>query len=404
MPHFRYQGRTPNGELVTGEMPAESRDELANALLAQNIALISAEVLKPSLHLDLRRKPKVELEDKVMFCRQLHALLKAGVPTVQAINGLRRSTHNETLSEALERVEQALESGLPLAASLQTERAVFDDLFVAMVHVGENTGRLDLAFAQLARYLELERITRQRVKQALRYPIMVVSAIVMAVIIINIWVVPQFAGLFSKLGADLPLPTRILIGMSDLIRFYGIYLALGLFTAGYLFWRWTKTPTGRLRWHQKLLQLPIFGPLFTRVVLGRFARTFSMTYAAGLPILQALIVVARAVANAWVEQKVLQMRAMIERGESFTRAAAASELFTPLVMQMISVGETTGSLDSLLDEVGEFYEQEVEYSVKRLGDALEPILLTVIAAMVLLLALGVFLPMWDMYGLVMGKK
>ena len=397
---YRYRGRTLAGEEVRGELEADSEGALLQALAAQNIAPIEyAEGRVSRWPLSWKRKPDISIEDKVMFCRQLHSLLKAGVPTVQAINGLRRSTENESLAEVLHQVEQSLEAGLPLAASLQAQGDTFEDLFVAMVHVGENTGRLDEAFARLASYLEMERVTRQRVKQALRYPTFVVVAITIALFIINLLVIPQFAQLFAKFQTELPLPTRFLMAMSNVFVHYWwamLMLGGGMFAA---FRHYIRTPTGMLWWHEQLLRLPIFGKLMRHVVLGRFARTFAMTYSAGLPILQSLVVVSRAVANRFVEQRVLSMRAGIERGESFTRTAHASRLFTPLVLQMISVGETTGALDSLLNEVGAFYEQEVEYGVKRLGDAIEPILLVFIGIMVLVLALGVFLPMWDMYSL-----
>jgi len=404
---FRYTGRNHLGQQVSGRLDAVNESAVAGMLAERQV--IATSIVEDSGNSG-DKKPlfqfnriHISIDEKVMLCRQLYSLLKAGVPTTQAIHGLGHSNQNPDLKQSLLQVEQALEAGNPLAASLQQQPEVYDDLFVSMVHVGENTGRLDTAFSRLAGYLELERTTRQRLKQATRYPLTVVIAISVAMVIINIFVVPQFARLFQKFNTELPLPTRILIGTSNLfVHWWPLMLAV-LVGGGVLFYRYIHTTEGRYRWDGIVLRIPILGPLFEKIVLGRFARTFAMTYSAGLPILQSLTVVARAVANKFVERAVMNMRGGIERGDSFTRTAQASGMFSPLVMQMISVGETTGSLDDLLDEVGDFYEQEVDYGVKRLGDAIEPILLVLMGIMVLMLALGVFLPMWDMYGLFVKK-
>ncbi len=398
---FKYRGRNQDGKEILGSMDANN--EKAVATLLSNQRIIPVEIVEDTAEQSSWsmsfKKHRVSIDEQVMLCRQLNSLLKAGVPTVAAINGLALSSSNPALSESLFKLEQALEMGTPLASALKLQPKVYGPLFVAMIHVGENTGRLDDAFKKLSDYLELERNTRKKVKQATRYPKMVVGAITAAMVVINVVVVPQFAQLFSKFGSELPLPTKILMATSDLFVNWWWAMLIVIVGLGIGFAKYLDTIEGRLKWDQQLMKMPIIGPIFEKITLGRFSRTFAMTYTAGLPILQSLSVVSRAVSNSYVEKAILDMRAGIERGDSFTRTSTAAGLFSPLVLQMINVGEQTGSLDSLLNEVADFYEQEVDYDLSKLSEAIQPILLVFMGGMVLLLALGVFLPMWDMFAL-----
>ncbi len=402
---YQYKGRDASGKEIKGELDAANESAVASVLSGQHIIPIDIKeiITAKKESFSLFDKQKISLDELVMLCRQIYSLLKAGVPTVQAINGLALSSRNPALTQSLLKLEQSMEAGTPLAGALRQQPEVYSSLFVAMVHVGENTGRLDEAFKRLASYLELERTTRQRIKQATRYPKMVVAAISVAMVIMNMFVIPQFAKLFSKFGSELPLPTKILIATSDFFQNYWAFLLVGLVAGSYAFIQYKNSPEGHLKWDALLLKLPVFGTIFEKITLGRFARTFAMTYSAGVPILQSLSVVAQAVSNKFVEKAVVGMRSGIERGDSFTRTATAAGLFSPLVIQMISVGEQTGSLDDLLNEVGDFYEQEVDYDLSLLSDAIQPILLVFMGIMVLILALGVFLPMWDMYSLFSNK-
>ncbi len=398
---FKYRGRDEDGKEVTGSLDANNEKAVATVLNNQRI--IPVEIIEAEKHSAMSfsfKKQRVSLDELVMLCRQLNSLLRAGVPTVQAINGLALSSANPTLAESLFKLEQALEMGTPLAGALQQQPHIYNALFVSMIHVGENTGHLDDSFKKLSDYLELERITRQRIKQATRYPIMVISAISIALVIMTMFVIPKFTTLFAKFGSELPLPTRILIATSDFFINWWWLMLIGLVVGIITLIKYKETPEGRLKWDGLMLKLPIIGVIFEKITLGRFARTFAMTYTAGLPILQSLSVVSRAVANKHVEKAVMEMRGGIERGDSFTRTSSAAGLFSPLVLQMISVGEQTGALDRLLNEVADFYEQEVDYDLKQLSDAIEPILLVFMGGMVLILALGIFLPMWDMFALI----
>ncbi len=402
MTSFVYKGRDKQGSLVSGEGEAGSADELAQNLISEGIVPTNIEdkVEKKSDSIDLnnlfKSKGKVTLDELIIFCRQMNSLMMAGVPLIQSLKGLANSNRNKLLKDALEDVIQNLEGGLSLAAAMQTRDDVFDNLVMSMVHVGENTGQLDTAFSQLASYLEIERETRKRFKQATRYPTMVLTSIAVAIVMINVYVIPAFSSFFAKFDAELPWQTRVLMTTSDFFVNHGWFLLFILVALLFAFKRYIDTDDGRYQWDRFKLKAPLVGGIFERIALGRFSRTFAMTYRTGVPILQALVVVARAASNSYIEKFVTDMRSQIERGETLTRAAASSGMFTPLVLQMLAVGEETGALDSLMDQVANFYEEEVDYDLKQLSDAIEPILIVVMGVMVLIVALGVFLPMWDL--------
>jgi MSHA biogenesis protein MshG len=273
---------------------------------------------------------------------------------------------------------------------------LFSSLYVSLIHIGENTGRLDDSFRQMAVYLELERQTTRNIKQATRYPMFVFIAIGLAVAIINVFVIPAFKSVFESFGGDMPWQTRALIALSDFTVQWWYIIVFVLVSSVIMFKRWKKTPAGRLKWDQIKLKFPLVGGIFYRAVLGRFARTFSIVLKAGIPIEQGLTIVSRAMGNEYIGEKVSGMRRGIERGEGFTSTAYRTEMFSPLVMQMLAVGEETGRVDEMLEEVANFYEEEVEYDLKNLSSVIEPVLIVAIGIMVLILALGVFLPLWEL--------
>lgn len=408
MASFSYRCRDKTGRLVTGEREGASREQVAAMMIEDGLIPIDINEVteKQRLEFDLSAipifKPKVQLDELIIFCRQMTSLMKAGVPMIQALRGLSNSSRNPVLQQALTDVIVQLEGGLTLASSMQSRDDVFDNLFMSMIHVGENTGQLDTAFQQLAEYLEMERETRKRISQATRYPTMVLSAITIAMVIINVFVIPAFAKFFAKFDAELPWQTRVLMATSDFFVNNGWLLVTILLLVMIGGWRYFRTDRGNYQWDRFKLKAPIIGGVFERISLGRFARTFAMTYRTGVPILQALAVVARATNNAYISEVVNGMRAQIERGETLTRTAAQSGMFTPLVIQMLSVGEETGALDSLMEQVADFYDQEVDYDLKKLSEAIEPILIVIMGALVLIVALGVFLPMWDLASAMRG--
>lgn len=408
---YRFTGRDAQGGKIIGSREAGSADSLASELLAERITPLTIEEQAQANDSDvfaqlkesLRRK-HVDLEELIIFCRQMYSLSKAGVPIIRAIGGLAESSRNIYLREVLQAVRSDLEGGQGMAVALNAHPKVFNTLFVSMISVGENTGQLDQAFRQLSVYLELERETRKRIKQATRYPLFVLSAMAVALVVINLFVIPAFSKVFAQFKADLPWATQILIGTSQFFQDFWWLLALLFGGSLFGFFKWIETDAGALKWDQIKLRLPIVGGIFERIALARFTRTFAMMYRAGVPLLQTLSINSASVGNRYIGQAILAMREGIERGEALTRTASASGLFTPLVLQMMAVGEETGALDDLFVEVADFYEQEVDYDLKQLADAIEPILIVAMGIMVLVLALGVFLPMWELASAAKGGR
>jgi MSHA biogenesis protein MshG len=320
----------------------------------------------------------------------------------RAFRGLAESVNNPRLSEVLLDIESSLNAGINLATALRRHKTIFNPLFISIVQVGENSGRLDLAFQQLSTYMEMERDTRRRISSAVRYPMFVLIAISIAVVVLNIWVIPVFADLFSQFGANLPLPTKILITMSTFFVEQWPWLLFFLVAFVFGIRYFVNTEQGDLFWDKIKLKIPLIGSILERATLARFGRSFALMLSSGVPLLQALDLASQAVGNSYMGVKIRSMREGIQRGESLLRSAIQSEMFTPLVLQMIQVGEETGQVDEMLNEVAGFYEQEVDYDLKSLASNIEPILIAFIAGLVMVLALGIFLPMWDMMSVMQG--
>jgi MSHA biogenesis protein MshG len=353
----------------------------------------------PKVHLWTRR---VSAEDLVIFARQMYSLTKAGIPILRAINGLADTTNSVRMKVALNDISLELERGRTLSSALNSHSHIFNQLFVSLVHVGENTGKLDEAFLQLAEYLERDQETRKQIKSATRYPSFVLFAIVAALVVMNYFVIPQFASMFERLGAELPPTTVFLIGMSNFFIDYWIHIIITIIGGGVALFNYINTQAGRYRWDKMQLHIPIVGSIVERSILARFSRSFSMMLRSGVPLTSALNLVSDAVSNAFVADRVLGMKSNIEKGESLTRVALSSGLFTPLVLQMIGVGEETGRVDELLADTAEYYEREVDYDLRSLTSKIEPILIGIISVMVGVLALGIFTPMWNLMGAFSG--
>jgi MSHA biogenesis protein MshG len=408
MAQFNYKGRDASGVLLSGVIEAQDSASAAQVLI--NRKVIPLDIVESEEKTGSEEQngisfftPKVSLDDLVIFSRQMYSLTRSGIPLLRAIHGLSESTNSPRMKVVLSDVVGQLEHGRTLSTSMHQHPSVFNRLFVSIVHVGENTGKLDEAFMQLAAYLEREQETRKQIKAATRYPLFVIFALVVALVIMNIVVIPVFASMFTKFGAELPAMTRFLLAMSHFFVTKWPYLLVAIAAIVFFGNRYLKTPKGSYRWDKTKIALPLVGSIFERTLLGRFSRSFSMMLRAGVPLTSALDLVAEAVGNDFMEERIRGMRQNIEKGESLSRVASSSALFTPLVLQMISVGEETGRVDELLQEVAEFYEREVDYDLKSLTSKIEPILITLVAGMVLVLALGIFTPMWDMMSAAKGK-
>ncbi len=411
MPAFSYRGRNSSGEMVQGALEGASSSAVADLLFGSGITPLE---IKPapagaiktgkssgfSLELFAER---IEHVDVLLFTRQIYTLLKAGVPIMRALTGLQESSANQTMKKMLGQLRESLDGGRELSMSMARHPTVFSGFYLAMVRVGELTGRLEEVFLRLFDHMEFERYMREQVKSALRYPSFVVAAMVVAMFVVNIFVIPQFAKVFAGFGAELPLMTRILIGFSNFMVAWWHLLLLGMIAVAMAFVAWVRTTSGRYKWDKVKLRLPIAGKIVRKATLARFARSFALASRSGVPIIQAMTTVANTVDNAYIADKVERMRDTIERGESLLRAAIIADVFTPVVLQMIAVGEESGALDDMMDEIAGMYQSEVEYELKTLSQQIEPILIIMLGVMVLILALGIFLPIWDLGKVAMHK-
>ncbi len=410
MPAFAYRGRSARGELVTGTVEASDQGAVADQLLSTGVTPVEIHPTTTAPAADagpgsLKRlfAPRVGLVDTMLFSRQMYTLLKAGVPIMRALGGLQESAINPTLREVIADLRSSLDAGRELSSAMQRHPDVFSHFYMSIVRVGETTGQLEESFNLLFGYLDFEREVRERIKTALRYPIIVIVVISAAIAVINFAVIPAFAKIFEAAKVPLPLLTRILVKSSELFLAYWPILIGAIVLGVVAFVSYTRTEQGRYNWDRIKLRIPVAGSIILKATLSRFARAFSISSRAGVPIVQALSVVAAVVDNSYLARHVEQMREGVERGDSILRAAVAANVFTPVVLQMIAVGEETGELDDLMGEVAQMYEREVDYEIKNLAANIEPIITIALGILVLLLALGVFLPMWGI-GNVMLKK
>ncbi|MBK9444923.1 MAG: type II secretion system F family protein [Betaproteobacteria bacterium] len=403
MANYAYKARNSGGQLVEGVLEGATSGAVADILLGQGVVPVEIRETKAAakssggagLNINII-KPKVGHIDLLLFSRQLHTLLKAGVPILRALNGLQESAINPAMKEVIQEIRESLEGGRELSASFARHPKVFSPFYVSMVRVGEATGMLEEIFLRLFEHLEFERFMREQVKAALRYPMFVVIAMVAAVVVINLFVIPAFAKVFAGFGADLPLMTKILLATSKFFVDWWPYLLAALAGSIFAFRSWVGTTSGRYQWEAIALRFPIAGKILHKAALARFARSFALGTRSGVPVMQALANSAQTVDNSYIAKRIDEMRETVERGESVLRSAMQTKIFTPVVLQMVAVGEESGALDDMMDEIGEMYQRDVEYELKTLGAQIEPILIVALGVMVLILALGVFLPMWDL--------
>lgn len=400
MAYFAYTGRDTDGQLVQGVLEGADSTAIATQLFGSGVTPveIGETSLPPAAGSGgwVLRKPKVTPMDLTLFSRQMYSLLKAGVPILRALAGLQESSVNPAFKDTLRGLRENLESGRNLSASMHRQGGVFSPFYTAMVFVGETTGRLEEIFLRLFEHLEFQEQMRIQVKSALRYPMFVIAIMAVALGVINLFVIPAFAKVYEGFGAKLPLITQWLVGFSNFMVSYW-WLMFGSIAAAALGFKfWVATPTGRATWDRSKLRIPIAGRIILKATLARFARSFALALRSGVTAVQSLTLVAQVVDNAYLSQRIEKMREGVERGESILRTAVASGAFTPIALQMILVGEESGSLDDMMDEVADMYTRETDYELKTLSAQIEPILIVMLGVLVLILALGVFLPIWDL--------
>ena len=408
MPTFAYKGRNPRGEVVQGRLEGADSGAVADQLFNTGITPVDIRATGAGGETRLedllaRLGERVATLDLMLLSRQLHTLLRSGVPILRALSGLQESATNPALARVLLDLRVSLDSGRELSAAMRRNPQVFSPFYVAMVRIGELTGKMEDVFLRLSQHLDFELEMRSRVKAALRYPAFVVGAMIVAVLIVNLFVIPVFAKMYEGFGAQLPLLTRVLIAFSNFTVAYWPLGAVAVIAAWGGFRLWVATPRGRYLFDRAKLRIPIAGKIITKATLARFARSFALSVRSGVPLVQALSVVARVVENEYIGSRIEQMRDGVERGESILRTAVTAGVFSPVVLQMVAVGEETGTIDELMLEIAAMYERDVEYDLKNLASQIEPILIVCLAILVLLLALGVLMPIWGLGKAMIGK-
>ena len=437
MQRFAYQTRDGSGQLAAGELDAEDSSGVAAQLRARGLTPVSIKAavasavkatsakpggmsVKPGAANGANAKPagandivamlrhhlgmgpakarvsEVELQ---LLTRELYAMMKAGVPIMRALGILTDSTSNPDLTAALQRISATLGSGVDFGSALEKETqqtGLFSPYYISIVRIGETTGRLEECLLRLSKHLQFLRATKEQLLAAIRYPAFVILAAVLAIVVINVFVIPQFEKVFRGLNAELPLLTKILLGTSKfIVTTWPLLLAATVGSVVGLR-SWLATAGGTALWDEWKLKLPIAGEIIRRTCLARFCISFSVALRSGVPLTQALGIVAENVGNHQFAVSIQAMRGHVERGESVKQAAAKAGIFPTSLVQVIAVGEETGALAELLEELGTYFQSEVEYELSRLTARLEPILITVLGGVVLVLALGVFLPMWEL--------
>ncbi len=401
MDTYQYKGRNKRVETMQGTIESSNPQAVAAWMLAVDISPIAIK-MQPSLKEQpqwlraLQGEGSLGLVDLLLFTRQMRTMVKAGIPILQALEGIQKSTANQRLIEVLQSIRADLDKGLELSQAMAQHPKFFNEYYVSMIRVGESSGQMQEMFKRLFEQLEFDKQMKQKIKGAMRYPTFVIMAIMIAVAMLSIFVIPVFAKVYSGMHVELPALTILLIAMSDFSVHYWWAVLAAIILAVYAFRRYTATPDGRYKWDKFKLGFPIIGSIFIKATIARFCRSFAAASKSGVPIVQAFTLVSRVVDNAFYEQRILQMRVGMERGETMLRVAQSSEIFSQLELQMIAVGEETGDIESMLDQVADMYQGEVDYQVEQLGASIEPILLVVMGVLVAILLLGIFLPLWDL--------
>ncbi|RKY90994.1 hypothetical protein DRQ15_06065 [candidate division KSB1 bacterium] len=402
MPNFYYRAINNFGQIVEDVLEAPNLGVVTERLDNWGLTPLQIREHKPiqSSFLKKLNEKKIKSDEIVLFTKQLTTLLKAGVPLLSALEALVEQASNSKLRSIIQDIYISVESGNSFSDALDKHRDVFPKLYASSVRAGEMSGSLDEVLERMATMLSYEKETRDKIKSAMRYPIIVVCALVLAFVILILMVIPKFAAMFQQLGATLPLPTRVLIAINDLFQNYGIFIFSAVVALFLVFKRYTKTSKGHFQWDKIKLRLPLFGPLILKNSLSRFAKMFETLNRSGLPILETLGIVAETVGNLAVGEEIRKISLGVQKGEGLARPLRRSELFPPMVVRMIAIGEQSGSLDSMLENISRHYDIEVDYAIKKMTSMIEPLLTVVIGLFVAFLAISIFMPMWNIMGLI----
>jgi type IV pilus assembly protein PilC len=398
---YAYRVRDRRGALITGELVADSQELVMTRLREMNYIPLEIKQKREGLKREISLRPgKVKLKDLAIFSRQFATMVNSGLPLLRTLSILEEQTDNKVLARKLAEVRLDVERGSSLSGALARHEKTFPTLYVSMCRAGEASGTLDLVLLRLADTLEKEVSLRQKIKSAMTYPTVVFAMVILILAAMLLFVVPTFEDLYSSLGGTLPLPTRILLSLSDIARRFFLVFVGAAVAAVFLLRRWIKTDRGRAAFDRFKLRLPIFGSLFQKTALARFARTLGVLNRSGVPILQALDIVQETVKNEVVAKAVRDVQSGVKEGESIAGPLANHKVFPPMVVQMMAVGEETGALDTMLEKIADFYEEEVSTAVESLTSLIEPLLIAVVGGAVGLIVISLYLPLFRIVELI----
>jgi type IV pilus assembly protein PilC len=397
---FDYRVRDKTGALVTGQLVGDNEAIVMTRLRQMGLTPIRVKQASTGLKMEIHLRPgRIKLKQIAVFCRQFATMVNSGLPILRALSILTDQTESKELAKVLFAVRAGVENGSSLSAAMAEHPKAFNALFISMVKAGETGGVLDDVLLSLADQIEREVELRRQIKSAMTYPIVVVALVTLILAAMLLFVVPQFETIYSSLGGTLPLPTRMLLSVSRAVRTYWYVVLLGAVVTSFLFRRYKKTEAGRARVDAVKIRIPIFGPMFHRVALARFASTLGMLLRSGVPILQALDNVNETVNNRVIGDAVDDVKTSVREGESIAKPLGRHKAFPPMVVQMMAVGEETGAVDTMLDKVAEFYNSEVTATVEAMTSLIEPLLIAVIGAAVGAAVIALYMPMFNVINL-----
>jgi type IV pilus assembly protein PilC len=396
MPFFQYTARTLKGDLVNDKIDLPTRDDVIAHLRKNRLVVVQVRAAPREFKFSFKLGGGISIRDIVVFTRQFATMINAGLPLVQALGILAQQTENKTLADVTRQVVYDVESGQTLADALRKHPKAFSDLYVNMVAAGEAGGILDTILVRLAQFLEKNDAIVRKVKGAMIYPAVILTVAVVAISVLLIFVIPTFQNMFASVHLDLPLPTRIVIGLSNMLKSYwwAILAILG-FTV-FSINRYYKTAPGRLQIDSMLLQTPVLGDVLRKAAVSRFTRTLGTLISSGVSILDGLEITARTAGNMVIHNAVMESRASIAGGETIAAPLQKSKVFPPMVISMIAVGEQTGGLDEMLSKIADFYDDEVDAAVSALLSLMEPIMIVVLGVIVGGMVVAMYLPIFDM--------
>ena len=397
---FQYKVRDPAGRLITGVLEAENKQLVIDKLRRNGYLITSIEEGsgRVSFQEQLAAWRKVKVKDLAIMARQFATMISSGLTVVKCLQVLVRQTASQKLQAALAEILQEVESGSSLSRALGKHSDIFPNLFVSMVRAGETGGVLDVVMDRLADYYEKEHELREKIKSATRYPMVISIFAALVVLFMLIAILPTFVQMFTSLNAALPMPTRILIGLSDFLReYFMVWIPLtGAF--GYGLMKYIRTPEGKVQYEQVVMKLPVFGAMFNKISIARVCRTLGTLSSSGVPILQALESVSDVAGSTIIERGLLKARDSIREGEGISGPLAETGIFPVMVTQMIAIGEETGNIDEMLNKISDFYDKEIKNTVDSMTSLIEPFLIIFLAVVIGGIAISVLLPMFDLYG------